>query len=182
MDNADHLNNNQPESDLDQIIEGAETETNLINDIQTALAQAKEEISAYKDKHLRTLADLDNLRRRTIIEKDQLRKTAASQLIESILPVLDSFQLGLQAAQQHPEAQDITKGFRLAFDQLMNVLQQQGLTILNPIDAAFDPHQHECIAQRQQAGVDEGTVLEVVRVGYQLADKLLRPASVIVAS
>ena len=153
----------------------------LEGDLQQALEIAQAEAAKQAELHVRALADLDNVRRRAIREREELKKTGTANLIEAVLPALDSFRLGFTAADQHPEAAEVTRGFKMAYDQLFQALQSQGLSAIEPMGLPFDPHAHECIAQRPAPGVEEGFVVDVVRVGYRLGEKLLRPASVIIA-
>lgn len=152
------------------------------NDLEKALILAQQALEDQKQLHLRALADLDNIRRRAAREQLELQVTATAQLMEAILPALDSFRLGFLAGEHHTAHVDMLKGFKMAYDQLLQILQSNGLELIDPKGIIFDPHAHECVAQRSELGVDEGIVLEVVRVGYRLGKKLLRPASVIIAS
>jgi molecular chaperone GrpE len=151
-------------------------------DMQILLQESQEEAKKQADLYLRSLADMQNLRNRFIREKGELVKTANAMLIEALLPALDSFRLGFLASEGHAEGKDVALGFKMAYDQLMNALQEKGLLILDPKGEMFDPHAHECLAQKPAEGVEEGVILEVFRVGYRLGDRLLRPANVIIAA
>jgi molecular chaperone GrpE len=96
--------------------------------------------------------------------------------------VLDNMKLGLQAAENHPEAKDVTYGFKMVDDQLKKSLQEQGLEELNPEGAVFDPNLHECVAHQPSDDVAEDHVIQTVRSGYRLNDRLIRAANVIVSS
>ncbi len=145
------------------------------------LLAVQEELAKQKDLQLRALADLDNLRRRFAREREDLIKTGTAALIEALIPALDSFRIGFNTAQNHPETSELTRGFKMAYDQLLQALAQHGLHILEPIGELFDPHVHDCLAQRPAEGAEEGIILDVIAVGYRLADKLIRPAKVIIA-
>lgn len=147
------------------------------------LAAAKKEAAENHDRYLRAAADLDNFRRRTVREKDELRLYAASRLLEDLLPALDNLALGLDAARQ-PKAdlKTLAGGVELVQQQLKAALAAHGLKEINPIGEAFDPHQHEAISHLPSADVAAEHVLKVVRTGYILNGRLLRPASVVVSS
>jgi molecular chaperone GrpE len=143
---------------------------------------ARQEASAAQDRYLRAIADLENFRRRTIREKDELRAFAAARVVEELLPVLDNLALGLQAAKA-PNA-DLTSllgGIEMVATQLKTALGNHGLKELNPTGQPFDPNLHEALSQVPSADVPEGSVVQVVRTGYTLNGRLLRPASVIVS-
>jgi molecular chaperone GrpE len=147
------------------------------------VAAAKKEAADSHDRYLRAVADLENFRRRTVREKEELRLFAASRLLEDLLPALDNLGLGLAAARQ-PKAdlKGLANGVELVQQQLKSALAAHGLKEINPVGEAFDPHQHEAISHQPSADVGAEKVLSVVRTGYVLNGRLLRPASVIVSS
>lgn len=146
------------------------------------LASARKEAAEAHDRYLRTAADLENFRRRTIREKDELRQFAASRVLEDVLPALDNLARGLAAAKQ-PKAdlQTLTGGVEMVMQQLKSALAAHGLTEINPVGKAFDPHQHEALSHQPSSTVPPEHVLTVVRTGFALNGRLLRPAAVIVS-
>ena len=142
----------------------------------------QEQALSSKDDALRHRAELENFRKRMQREKDELRKVAAGMVIEELLPVLDNLKLGLQSAEQHPEAKVVVEGFQMVAAQLQSVLVAHGLKELAPIGDRFDPNFHECLSHEESDDVPEDHVLKVVRSGYTLNERLLRPANVIVSS
>lgn len=152
-------------------------------DLTTELAAARQEAAANHDRYLRSVADLENFRRRTVREKDELRQFAASRVLEDLLPVLDNLGLGLAAAKQ-PGA-DLAKligGIEMVLTQLKSALANHGLKEINPTGQAFDANLHESISAQPSSEVPEGNVVTVVRTGFSLNGRLLRPASVVVSS
>lgn len=135
-----------------------------------------------KTRYLRAVADMENYRKRMAREKQEILRAAAADVVESLLPVLDNMKLGLQAADNHPEAKDVTVGFKMVDDQLKRLLAEQGLEELLPDGEAFDPNLHECIAHQPSEAVAEDHVIQTVRAGFRLNERLLRAASVIVSS
>lgn len=147
------------------------------------IAAAKEEAKASYDRYLRAVADHENFRKRSIREKDELRQYAASRVLEDLLPVLDNLGLGMAAASQpNADVKSIVEGIGMVQTQFKSVLEQQGLKEINPAGEAFDAHQHEALSQQASEEVPEGNVINVIRVGYSLNGRLLRPASVVVSS
>jgi molecular chaperone GrpE len=146
------------------------------------LAAAKKEAVGNYDRYVRALADLENFRRRVTREKDELRQFASAGLLEGLLPVLDNLQLGLAAARQQTDTKSLVDGVNMVLEQFKAVLDRHGLKEVNPAGQKFDPHQHESIAHQASADVPEEHVLQVVRVGYTLHGRLLRPASVVLSS
>jgi molecular chaperone GrpE len=147
------------------------------------LAAAKKEAADNHERYLRTAADLENFRRRAVREKEELRLYASSRLLEDLLPALDNLALGLEAARR-PKAdlKALAGGVELLQQQLKGALAAHGLKEIDPLGQPFDPHQHEAISHEPSPDVEPEHVLKVVRTGYSLNGRLLRPASVIVSS
>ena len=148
-----------------------------------ALAAAKKEAADNHDRYLRAMADLENFRRRTVREKDDLRLFAASKLLEDLLPALDNLGLGIAAAMlPNADLKGLVGGVELVQQQLKAVLAQHGLKEINPVGLAFDPHQHEALSHMPSSDVKAEHVSSVIRTGYTLNGRLLRPASVVISS
>lgn len=146
------------------------------------LAAAKQEASANYDRYMRAVADLENFRKRTLREKDELRLFAASGLMEDVIPVIDNLGLGLAAAKSQTDVKALVDGVTLVLEQFKTTLARHGLKEIKPDGQKFDPNFHECISHQPSATVAEEHVMQVVRPGYTLNGRLLRPASVIVSS
>jgi molecular chaperone GrpE len=152
-------------------------------EIAAQLEAAKAEAAANYDKFVRTAADLENFRRRTVREKDELRTAATGRVLEDIFPVLDTLSLAINAARQpNAELKSLAGGVEMVLAQLRTALANHGLKEINPMGQSFDPHQHEAISHQPSKDVKAEHVMEVVRTGYLLNGRLLRPASVVVSS
>jgi molecular chaperone GrpE len=152
-------------------------------DLSEQLAAAKKEAADNYDRYVRSVADLDNHRRRTIREKDELRQFATSRVLEDLLPVIDNLGLGLAAAKApNADLKTLVGGISMVAEQLKTSLASHGLKEVNPIGQPFDPNLHEAISQQPSADIPEGSVVTVVRTGFTLNGRLLRPASVIVST
>ena len=103
-------------------------------------------------------------------------------LLQHLLPVLDTLQLSVTAARQQTDAKSITDGVAMVLEQFKGVLGRYGLKEVNPVGQKFDPHLHESLSHQPSSEVPEEHVLQVVRLGYTLHGRLLRPASVILSS
>lgn len=152
-------------------------------DAAAQIAAAKAESAANLDKFLRTAADLENFRRRVVREKDDLRTAATGKVLEDIFPVLDNLGFAIAAAKQpNADLKSLVGGVEMVLNQLKSALANHGLKEINPAGQLFDPHQHESLSHQPSAEVKEEHVLTVVRTGYSLNGRLLRPASVVVSS
>jgi len=125
---------------------------------------------------------LENFRKRTAREKDELRQFAAAGVVEDIIPILDNLCLGLGAAKQQTDVKAIVDGINLVLEQFKSMLARHGLKEVNPLGQPFDPNLHDCISHQPSADIPEEKVSQVVRLGYTLNGRLLRPASVVVSS
>jgi molecular chaperone GrpE len=150
--------------------------------LEEQLATAKQEAAANYDRYMRAVADLENYRKRTIREKDELRQFAAANVMEDLIPILDNLGLGLAAAKQQTDVKAVADGINLVLEQFKGALTKHGLKEINPQGQAFDPNLHDCISHQPSAEVAEEKVSQVVRLGYSLNGRLLRPASVVVSS
>src|SRR5205814_851809 len=143
-------------------------------------AAAKVEAAANYDKYLRAMADLENFRRRAMREKDELRVAATGRVLEDIFPVLDTLNMAISAAKQpNADVKSLVGGVDMVLTQLKNALANHGLKEINPVGEPFDPHQHEAISHEPSSKVKAEHVLNVVRTGYSLNGRLLRPAAVV---
>lgn len=154
-----------------------------LESLQKQVGELTAQAQAAQDRYLRTLADLDNYRRRMSREKDDIRWRTASELLSDLLPALDNLGWGLESARQHhPEAKAVIDGIANIQDQLVAALTRHDVQEFRPVQQAFDPSQHECVAHLPDASIPEGNIVTVVRPGYRYGDRLLRPAAVTVSS
>lgn len=131
-----------------------------------------------KNRYLRTLADFDNLRKRTEREKADFARYATSGVLKDLITVLDNFDRALQ----HSDADDdFHKGIELIYKQLYDVLTKHGLRPIDEVGAHFDPNIHEAVVREEDSSVPSHTVTAILQKGYFLHDRLLRPALVKVA-
>lgn len=131
-----------------------------------------------KDRYMRTLADFENLRKRTEREKADFFRYAIGGVLKDLLPVLDNFDRALDHAE---EGDEFHKGVSLIYKQLYEVLQKHGLRPIEESGVHFDPNIHEAVVREEDDSVPSHTVTAILQKGYFLHDRLLRPALVKVA-
>jgi molecular chaperone GrpE len=143
--------------------------------------------AAKADEHwervLRTTADFDNYKKRATREKQDAIRFANENLLEKLIPVLDSFDMALTAAQgtQGEVGQSLKTGITMVYQQLKSALTDAGLEEVDATGKPFDPNFHEAVSQQESAELPEGQVVQQLRRGYKLRERLLRPATVIVS-
>jgi molecular chaperone GrpE len=136
-----------------------------------------------RDNWIRTTADFDNFKKRAARERTEAAQYASAALLQKLLPVLDNFEMALAAAQnaQGDKLASFQSGVTMILSQLRNALAETGLEEIDATGKPFDPALHEAISQQESTEVPEDNVLQQVRKGYKLKERLLRPATVIVA-
>lgn len=165
-------------TDVEPGAEQALTEEQL-QQIKAQAAKADE----FWNQLLRTAADLENYKKRAAREKQEALKYANEPLLGKLIPVLDNFEMALAAASstKADSADSLQQGVSMIQQQLKQALAEAGLEEINAAGQPFDPNCHEAVSQQASSDVPEGHVVQQLRKGYKLRDRLLRPATVVVA-
>ena len=149
------------------------------------LAELKEQAgkaAQYYDQLVRTVADMENFKKRAARDRQDAVKFANEALLERVIPVLDNFDAALAAANApNTSVESLQSGVNMIQQQLKSAMNEAGLEEIDATGKTFDPNLHEAISQQETADMPEGHVVQQVRKGYKLRERLLRPASVIVA-
>ena len=150
--------------------------------LETALEATRLEAVEAKEDMLRMQADMENLRKRLIREHEKARRRTLERFMADLLPVRDSLERGLEAAED-PAAtvEALREGKQLIMKMLSKAMGDHGLEAIDPAGETFDPEKHEAMTMLPSAELDENTVIEVLEKGYQLHDRLIRPAKVVVS-
>lgn len=133
----------------------------------------------WKELSLRTAAEMENLRKRTTREREEAIRYANQRLLEDLIPVIDNFEMGMQAASQDTKSM-IYIGMDMVRRQLNDFMASQGVEEI-ATDGPFNPNLHDAVAQEECGAGEEGRILKVTRRGYRLRDRMIRPASVVVS-
>lgn len=149
-----------------------------IEELKEGAAKAKE----HWDQLLRTAADFENFKKRAARERQELSKYANESLLQKLIPILDNLEMALTAAHTQPATlESLQTGITMIHQQLKAALAEAGLEEIDAANKAFDPNWHEALSQQETGDVAEGQVVQQLRKGYRLRDRLLRPAGVVVA-
>lgn len=140
-----------------------------------------EEIEEYKEKLLRLQADFENFRKRTQDEKDEIRKTATTESLLKIVPILDNFERSLKHIPKELKDSDWTQGIIYIHKQLQNILAHEGLEKIQSQGAQFDPNLHDAISYEKSKKHKKDEIIEEIESGYKFGDQVLKPAKVRVA-
>jgi molecular chaperone GrpE len=158
--------------------EGVEAEEDAI---AADLDKARAEAESYLDDLRRLQADFDNYRKRTLREQTARAASASQALVTRLLPVLDNFELAVSAAEQSRDFDRMLKGVEMVFGELRQALEGEGLVKIEAEGKPFDPERHEAVIAVEEEDTEPGMVVDIVRAGYELRGKVLRPAMVKVA-
>lgn len=150
-------------------------------DLPQQLADAQEEKQRIQEQYLRTLAEMDNLRKRTIREKEETSKFANEGLLREILPVIDSLERAVEHSEKAGSTDGLLEGVRLTLSQLNQVLKRFGVEAIDAVGRPFDPAYHQAMGQLESADHPVNSVMVEMQRGYQLNERLLRPSFVLLA-
>ena len=189
MLDKDKMKNNSNKDDVDQSNnlqnqeskEASENQPEL--SIQEQLVKSQEETSKNWDKILRLQAEIENLRKRTFRDIESASRGSIERVVMEILPILDSFELGLnlktETIQEYKTFKEGQEASMLLMKSLFNKLS---IETIDPTEMRYDPDLHEVISTHEDSSVEPGYIIQVIQKGYRLKDRLLRPARVIVCA
>lgn len=180
---------NSTESTEEETLTGNEEQVNAepvstdpIEILETELDAARLEAVEARQDMLRMQADMENLRKRLIREQEKARRRTLERFMADLLPVRDSLERGLEAAAEPAASVEaLTEGKQLIMKMLNKAMGDHGLQTIDPYGEVFDPEKHEAMTMLPSDQHDENTVIDVLEKGYQLHDRLIRPAKVVVS-
>ncbi len=153
-----------------------------ISDEEKKYNETLKKYNELNDKYLRLSAEYDNYRKRTLKEKMDLIKSGGSDVLKSILPVIDNFERALKAFDEVHEFDSLHEGVTLIYKDFKTFLNQRGVTEIETVGKKFDTDFHEAVAQVKAENKDQkGTIIDVIEKGYILNEKVIRFAKVVVA-
>lgn len=150
--------------------------------LEEQLQKAQSTVQDYWDQIMRLRAEIENNRKRAQRDIENAHKYTLKNFTESLLPVIDSMEMGLVAAlAENASLESIREGSELTMNMFVQVLQRSGLEQIDPLGEAFDPERHQAISMVEVEGAEPNSVIEVMQKGFLLNDRLIRPAMVVVA-
>lgn len=161
-----------------------EDETPVVDELSSlkqALVDAQDEQASHREAMLRMQAEMENLRKRLIKELERSRLRVLESFMGDLLPVRDSLERGLEADEETTSVESMKEGKALIIKMLDKVMENHGLTVIDPAGESFDPELHQAMSLLECADHEPNTVLEVLQKGFQLHGRLVRPAMVVVA-
>lgn len=156
--------------------ETSETAEQTVGTTEQKLEELEKSLKDANDKFLRTLAEYDNYRKRSVREKEQAYADSKAAVLTELLPVLDNFERA--AGNKDASLEDYQKGIDMIFNQFTEIFKKQGAESFGEAGDVFDPNIHSAVMHLEDENQPENTVAEVFSKGYKLGDKILRPAVV----
>lgn len=167
---------------MKDIDKAPEEETNPTEDKETLTQDLENQLKEQKEKYLRSLAEIENTRKRMQKERQDMTKFAVDNILCDLLDPIDNFEKALGFADKmSDEVKNWAIGFQMILTQFKDVLDQHGAKIFDSKGQVFDPHLHEAVEVEETPAHNEGTILEVFVEGYLSGERTLRPAKVKVA-
>lgn len=163
-------------------VEAEQVSDDPIDILEATLDAAKLEAVSARQDMLRMQADMENLRKRLVREHEKARRRTLERFMGDLLPVRDSLERGLEAAEdQAASVEALKEGKQLIMKMLTKVMDDHGLQTIDPAGEVFDPEKHEAMTMLPSAEHAENTIIDVIEKGYQLHERLIRPAKVVVS-
>ncbi len=164
----------------EEVIEEAQTEDTPVNEADAKIEELEKELAATKEAHIRTLAEYDNYRKRSVKEKEGIYADAKASCLSELLPVLDNFDRALNV--QQADAESYKKGMEMISTNFMEILKKLGVEAFGEKGEEFDPIFHNAVMSVEDEELGENVIAEVFNKGYKLGDRVLRHAVVKVAN
>ena len=152
-----------------------------IEKLHTQLAEKEEQLAEFKDKYLRALADNENARKRIRQQSEESVRVQRENLIRDLLPIVDNLERAVDAARDSGNGKSIVEGVEMVLRAMLDLLKTHGVTQITSVGKPFDPGLHEAVDHIETEQHPPNTVVNEFHRGYQIGDRLLRPARVSVA-
>jgi molecular chaperone GrpE len=158
-----------------------EGSASVIEKLQAQIVEKDKEIAELKDRYLRALADGENTRKRIRQQSDETVRLQRENLLRELLPIVDNLERAVDAARSGGNGKPIVEGVEMVLGSMLDFLRTNGVTQLSSVGQPFDPQRHEAVDQIESSQHPPNTVVNEFHRGYQIGDRLLRPARVAVA-
>lgn len=169
------------EKKVDEEVKEEETEVveETANDsLEDKVAKLEEEVNTWKTDYYKVFADMENSKRRLEKEHQNSMKFMMQDFIEELLPVVDNFERSLNVQEPSEEVQTFLKGYQMIFDQLMAILEKNGVEAIEAQGKEFDPNFHQAVMTTNDENFDSNIVVEELQKGYKLKDRVIRASLV----
>ena len=180
----ENLDKEETTEDVKQDVEDntQDVENSEIDNLKLQLEKAEASSKEYLDKLQRAMAEFDNFRKRTTLEKASMYENGAKDTIEKLLPILDNFERAILSTPEEDKENQIFKGVEMIFNQMADAFKNMGVEELAGVGETFDPNIHNAVLHIDDDSLGENVIAEVMQKGYKYKDKIMRPSMVKVAN
>ncbi len=175
----ENLENNTEETQEDK---KENTEKSEIDILKENLEKAEQTAKDYLDRLQRTMAEFDNFRKRTNVEKNSMFENGAMSSIEKLLPILDNFERAISSTTEEDKENPMFKGIEMIYNQMKEAFKNMGVEEIEGIGTEFNPNIHNAVLHIEDESLEPNTIAEVLQKGYKYKEKVLRPSMVKVAN
>ena len=176
----------EPEVVEAELVDGEQAEAAQAADAESEevdeLAKAQQEAADARDSYLRLKAEWDNFRKRTAAERESEKIRASEKLVKDLIPVIDDLERAIDHAKQTGEGGSLTEGVEAVTTKFLQILAKSKVEQIDAVGEPFDPNKHQAVGTQPDDSVPEETVLTVYQKGYQMGDRILRPAMVVTST
>lgn len=167
----------------DKVEKQEEVEVEEVEEVETVveedpIAKLEEEVNTWKTDYYKVFADMENVKRRMQNEHANAMKFMMQSFIEELLPVIDNFERSMQVENPSEEVKNFLKGYEMIYQQLMMVLEKQGVEAIVTKDQEFDPNFHQAVMTVQDENFKPNMIVEEMQKGYKLKDRVIRASLV----
>ena len=159
-----------------------ETEVSEADSLKAELEKSEKAVKELNDRLLRSMAEFDNFRKRTISEKAVMYDNGVKDTVEKLLPVIDNFERAVSAVSDEDKEGNLYKGVEMILKQFLDILDNMGVEEIAGEGEDFDPNVHNAVMHVEDESFGENKVAEVLQKGYKYNDKVIRPSMVKVAN
>ena len=168
--------------ETEEVTKEKDENTNELEILKEKLEKAEASSKDYLDKLQRSMAEFDNFRKRTNIEKASMYENGTRDTIEKLLPILDNFERAILSTTEEDKQSPIFKGVDMIFNQMLEIFKNMGVEELAGVGENFDPNIHNAVLHIEDDTLGENIIAEVMQKGYKYKDKIIRPSMVKVAN
>lgn len=178
---AEKKKQNVAEEDLEVTEQDVETEEvvdSKDDSLENKVTKLEEEVNTWKTDYYKVFADMENLKRRLEKEHQNSMKFMMQSFIEELLPVVDNFERSLNVQDASDEVKTFLKGYQMIFDQLMAILEKNGVEVIEAQGKEFDPNFHQAVMTANDENFGSNVIVEELQKGYKLKDRVIRASLV----
>ncbi len=168
----------QENGKADAIQSSSDQEDEREQELTSKIKELEAQLEEKENRYLRLLADFDNFRRRTKVEREADEKYRAQHLITNLLPAIDNFERAMQIEPDNEQTKALLEGVGMVYRSIIEALKSEGAEQIEAVGNEFDPNLHQAVMQAEEDGTEENIILEEFQKGYVLKDRVIRPSMV----